>query len=212
MIDLDQASLGLPDGQGRRFGTRRDFDTLARALGRAFQDDPVYAWIFPDPEERARKSPRMFRIFLRQVERHGAIITDAGLRGAALWRPPQLSMGRIEELGFNFRMFRLLGARAIDIGRSFVPVERLHPRVPHAYLPLIGTDPQHQGRGVGSALLEPVLRVCDERGVPAYLESSRESNIAFYRRHGFEVLEAYTIRGGPTIWPMQRPPRHRQRL
>lgn len=204
MIDLDAASLGLPDEGGVRLASRDDFGSLSRLLGRAFHDDPVYAWIFPDPEERAKKSPRMFSMFLRQVARHGAVLTDDGLRGAALWRPPHIRMGRLEELRFNFGMFRLLGSRSIEIGRGFAPVEALHPREPHAYLPLLGTEPTHQGKGVGSTLLEPVLRACDRLGVLAYLESSKESNIAFYQRHGFEVREPFMIRGGPTVWPMQR--------
>jgi ribosomal protein S18 acetylase RimI-like enzyme len=207
VIDLDASSLGLPSADGVRVAARSELGGLSRVLGRAFHDDPVYRWIFPDPEERARKSPRMFSLFLRQVTRHGIVLTDDGLRGVALWRPPQIRMGRFEELGFNFAMFRLLGARSLEIGRGFAPVEALHPREPHAYLPLLGTDPAHHGQGVGSTLLGPVLRACDRLGVLAYLESSKESNIAFYQRHGFEVVEPFTIRDGPTVWPMQRPAR-----
>ena len=204
MDPLDAFSLGLPDAFGVRLATRREVPALARVLARAFHDDPVYRWIFPDAEQRERRSPGMFDMFARQMLRHGAVLTDDAMRGVALWRPHRLQLGLLEDLGFKLGMLRLLGRRASVIGRGFVPIEARHPRDPHVYLPLIGTDPTHQGEGVGSALLAPVLRMCDARGLPAYLESSKEDNIPFYRRHGFELLEPLTIVGGPTVWPMKR--------
>jgi predicted N-acetyltransferase YhbS len=55
--------------------------------------------------------------------------------------------------------------------------------------------------------MEPVLRRADQDGVPAYLESSKERNIPYYRRFGFEVLsELHLPNGGPTLWPMWRVP------
>ena len=75
------------------------------------------------------------------------------------------------------------------------------------YLSIIGTDPAAQGRGVGSALLEPVLRQCDEDGIPAYLESSKERNVAYYARHGFRVRDELTLPRGPRMWLMWREPR-----
>jgi len=88
-------------------------------------------------------------------------------------------------------------------------VERRRPRGPHWYLATLGTDPPRQGRGVGSALLCDVLRRCDEEGLLAYLESSKERNVAFYRRHRFEVTgEIQVPGGGPRLWLMGREPRH----
>ena len=72
---------------------------------------------------------------------------------------------------------------------------------------MLGTDPAQQGRGVGSALLARALARSDAAGLPAYLESSKEKNLAFYRRHGFEIVAHLRIPNGPELWPMLRKPR-----
>ena len=55
--------------------------------------------------------------------------------------------------------------------------------------------------------MAPVLERCDTDGVGAYLESSKESNIAFYSRHGFQVTEEIKLLAGPPMWKMWRDPR-----
>ncbi len=53
--------------------------------------------------------------------------------------------------------------------------------------------------------MRAVLHEVDAEGLPAYLESSKESNLSFYNQHGFEVTgEIHTPRGGPTLWLMWR--------
>jgi len=91
--------------------------------------------------------------------------------------------------------------------RSLSRITSLRSREPHWYLAVLGTDPPKQGRGIGSALLQPVLDRCDAEGAPAYLESSKESNVPFHRRHGFHVTEEVHLTGGPTVWTMWRDPR-----
>ena len=51
-------------------------------------------------------------------------------------------------------------------------------RRPHAYLFFLGTRPQWQSRGFGSALLREVLGQCDRDGTPAYLEATSRDNSA----------------------------------
>jgi ribosomal protein S18 acetylase RimI-like enzyme len=86
-------------------------------------------------------------------------------------------------------------------------IERAHPETPHYYLAVLGTDPDAQGRGIGSALMQPTLESCDRDDVPAYLESSKERNVDFYARHGFSVLDELRLPEGPPVWPMWREPR-----
>ncbi|MGO9344480.1 MAG: GNAT family N-acetyltransferase [Acidimicrobiales bacterium] len=79
--------------------------------------------------------------------------------------------------------------------------------VPHWYLVLLGCDPAWQRQGHGSALLAPVLQRADEDGIPAYLETQKQENLPWYRRHGFEVVQEITARGCPRMWAMRRDPR-----
>ncbi len=129
---------------------------------------------------------------------HGACYTDTDRAGGALWDPPghwKLRFGQI--LRGSPKMVAAFGLNVPRALRVLSTIERQHPRTPHWYLAVLGTDPIHQGKGIGSALLAPILERCDRDGTGAYLESSKHSNIAFYRRHRFEVTGEIALPGGP---------------
>ncbi len=48
------------------------------------------------------------------------------------------------------------------------------------------------------------LAKADAAGMPAYLESSKETNIPIYQSFGFEVTGEIALPNGPTLWPMWR--------
>jgi GNAT superfamily N-acetyltransferase len=84
-------------------------------------------------------------------------------------------------------------------------LEKQHPREPHYYLFVLGVEPSLQGKGVGSALLGPVLARCDAEGMPAYLETANPRNLPLYERHGFRVRAEFAVpHGGPLTWLMWR--------
>ena len=95
-------------------------------------------------------------------------------------------------------------SRAISLDQI---VSGARPTTPHWYLAILGTEPALQGRGVGSALLAPVLARCDDEDLPAYLESSKAENVPFYERHGFRGMGELQVPEGPSLWPMVREPR-----
>jgi ribosomal protein S18 acetylase RimI-like enzyme len=80
----------------------------------------------------------------------------------------------------------------------------VHPHEPHWYLAVLGTDPSFQRTGAGTALLDPVLARIDAEGLPAYLETQKEANLAWYGRFGFELVERVDVRACPPIWTMRR--------
>jgi GNAT superfamily N-acetyltransferase len=188
-----------------------DRATMAAMYARAFDDDPVWTFVFPDAGSRPTQSAQLFSAFIRAHVGDGETLVADDVAGAAVWAPPgkwQIPMTRM--LGEVPRLLKALGRRSIRLLGDLQRIERFHASFttdPHFYLAVLGTDPPQQGRGIGSAVMAPVLARCDEAGLGAYLESSKESNVPFYRRHGFELVGDFTFRDGPTMWPMWREPR-----
>lgn len=190
--------------------TAADVAPVAAALAKAFDDDPVMTYLVPDEATRPRRLAGLFTVLM---QRHhlvqGEIWTDDGHPGAALWDPPDhWKLPARQQILALPSLLRILGRRTFSGLQSLGEVEKQHPKEPHWYLAVLGTQPESQGKGIGSALLAPVLERCDAEGIPAYLESSKERNIPFYARHGFEVTGEIKLgKSGPMVWPMWRQPR-----
>jgi hypothetical protein len=81
------------------------------------------------------------------------------------------------------------------------------PTQRHLYLGTVGTVPAMRGLGLARRTLAPTLSFADVEGVPAFLETSSESNIDFYSTLQFEVIDHRRIDdGGPDVWAMLRAP------
>jgi GNAT superfamily N-acetyltransferase len=191
-----------------RRAAREDLDGVSRALARAFDDDPVMDWFFPDEHGRATRIERLYRMRVAGLLKQDEVYTTDEHAGAAVWaQPGRWEMPPLEAAAFVARLIPMVRLRLPLLARGWAMIDQMHPREPHWYLAVLGTDPDAQGRGVGSALMQPVLDDCDRNGVGAYLESSKERNLAFYARHGFRVTGKVTLPEGPPIWPMWRDPR-----
>ena len=186
-----------------------DVPRLARALARAFQDDPVFRWMVPDDGQRATTSERGFSLYLRKVYLpHDECYTTDDVVGGALWEPPGTwKLGPLAQLRLLPGMVAAMGRHLPQVLRAISTLEAGHPGEPHYYLPFVGVEPGRQGRGIGTALMRPILERCDREGVPAYLEATTPRNRACYLRQGFEVTEEFRFpKDGPPSWRMWRKP------
>lgn len=191
-----------------RAATRDDLPAIGRALAAAFADDPIWEWIRA-PRAGRPDAERWFRAeAAARLAGHGEIVIDDQGRGAAVWAPPGHWKGTAAEVARllvpSLRLFRTRLPRALGLETAMA---RHHLREPHWYLAILGTDPAHQGKGIGSGLITTITDRCDDEGLPAYLESSKEQNVPFYARHGFAVTEKVAYKGSPSLWLMRREPR-----
>ncbi|MCB1003363.1 MAG: GNAT family N-acetyltransferase [Acidimicrobiales bacterium] len=179
-------------------------------LARSFWDDPVQIYLHPNPRSRYQRTRIEFRMAIQTDWRKGVVYTTDDLSGVAVWcAPNRWRTTRSDVLRQIVPGIRAFGTRLRAGMELMQRIEAAHPDEPHWYLALIGTDPGRTGRGVGGALIEAMLDRCDREGLPAYLESSKIENVAYYRRFGFEQTGEILTEGGPTLWPMWREPHAR---
>ncbi len=193
-----------------RKATAADTGAIASVMARAFEDDPFWNFMLPD-RDFLRRAARLTAFELQHVHlRHDEVwVTNGEVHGAALWAPPdKWRQSNLETMRGTPATLRIFGKRSLAVLRAFTAIQAAHPPGPHYYLAMLGTDPSQQGKGVGSGVLTPVLERCDAQGIGAFLESSKEANIAFYGRHGFEVTRRLDLpAGAPPLWAMWREPR-----
>ena len=137
--------------------------------------------------------------------RHGDLHTSAK---GEMELPGQWKLSVGGQLRLLPAMIRIFGRRLPRLLKAIIKLEARHPSEPHYYLPFVGVEPRWQGRGLGSALLAPILERCDRESLPAFLEASTARNRALYERHGFAVTEEFRLgRSAPRQWRMWREPR-----
>jgi ribosomal protein S18 acetylase RimI-like enzyme len=187
---------------------------LQAVAARAFWCDPLFDFFCRDLFHEHVVLPRVFRLFFHDLHAPGAEIwvgEHLGRpRALAGWLPPgTFPRPTRDEIDRTVRSLALLGRlhNTVKAARLLLEVDKRHLKEPHWYLALLATDPSAQGRGLGSALLTPVLERCDADGIVAYLETQKESNVAWYRRAGFEVCDEIRLPGIPPIWCLRRDPR-----
>jgi ribosomal protein S18 acetylase RimI-like enzyme len=187
-----------------------DLDAVATTLANAFADDPIFEFLTPNmtPEQRAPRLRPFFKVDTKHRHRLDTVWTTDGQEGAALWAPPGHWKTSIREgLELAWPIIRGTKGRALSALSVLATVEKAHPREPHWYLAVLGTDPAHQGKGIGSSVIAPVLELCDKEGIPAYLESSKVTNVPYYERFGFRVMRDLQLpKGGPVLPLMWRDP------
>jgi ribosomal protein S18 acetylase RimI-like enzyme len=191
-----------------------DLRGAAALLTRAFDDDPLMAWVMPDAARRGHDLRRFFAASLRDAARFGRVDRSPDGSGAAVWLAP--------------RRFPITPLRLLRSGHALLPIRvglatyrrlvrlneyalMLHHRSvasPHWYLLAIGVDPAQRGRGVGETLLRAGLEIADGARLPAYLETSNPANLPLYERLGFRVaIQGRVPDDGPPIRAMLRPAR-----
>jgi ribosomal protein S18 acetylase RimI-like enzyme len=197
-------------------GSARDIRTAAEALTAALVQDPGWRHVVPDPDVRRRVLSAVLRAGVADAASCGRVVvartTEGNIVGAAVWLPPgavPMSVRRKARASLRLLPAVVRDARAMRAaGRLGAAIDTAFPAPEtgaFAYLQALGVHPTHARRGIGRALLTPLLA----EPVHTYLETSAGENVGYYASLGFALLPgspAPIYPGGPKMWRMTRPP------
>ena len=179
---------------------KKHIKPVSLMLSRAFKDDMKD--LFPDSEERRLKEPYACEFFLRCSYAYSTgFITSPQVEGFALWsysdkRSTKRTLWRILSSGAVWLAIKLGRKVLKKMDTDDVYIENKHRELApfkHWYLGVLAVDPQQQGKGYGSKLINVMLSRIDEEGLPCYVETEGEKNVSMYQHFGFEILDEFVV-------------------
>lgn len=180
-------------------------DRAVATLAAAFHNDPAMVFMLPDPDSRARRLTKLIAWMTDQHLRLGLVLGTPDVTAVTLWREP--GMVHYHEPLWHPGALRFIPIFGRHLPRALRTEEGISSHVPKGedwmYLKMAGVHPDHQGKGLGGAVIRAGLARAAERGVPSVLETATPSNVGLYQRLGYSVLSEWDVAGGgPHFWTM----------
>ena len=169
-----------------------DLDRAADALAAAFEDYPWTRYVIPADAylERLRE---LQRLYLGYAQQHGLVAVTPDQDGAIALLPPEPPA---PEPAMIDRLHDLHGDRIERLSTIASPERAWR-------LETLGVQPDSQGRGLASALIESALNEVTLRGATRIaLETSDARNVRLYERHGFLTTDRSESSDRPPVWQM----------
>jgi hypothetical protein len=122
-----------------------DAPAASAVVARAFEDDPIYGWLRPEPATRLGKITAMNEVLFPRIFRvgHFEMSTTADVAGVAIWAGPERweppTRAVLGALPALLRTIGVGGARKMMSAMG--AMKKMHPKEPHWYLSGLATDP-----------------------------------------------------------------------
>lgn len=190
-----------------------EIDRATYVLSAAFNKDPLFLYLFPFDSTRLQFMNAFFKINLEYCMKAGEVYINYGINGCAMWLFPGCRAGFCQKHTDTraVRFQSVLDSESLSRLDAFMQHMRgCHNQVisqPYCLLMFLGVDEEHRNQGIGTKLLQPVLKMADTKNLPCLLDTMNRDNLAFYEKKGFRVcLKQKICKYGPLAWTMVRRP------
>jgi len=193
--------MNTQPGSLRRLGAK-DRSAAVAVAAKAFKDYHMLEYFYPDAPRRHAIAETFIFITISVCLKYGEVHTTSGtMKGIAAWLPPGKApfgawqLLRSVSLPVMLRFARQGGREMQAYGEYSDKLHRELVPEPHWFLQLLGVDPDYHGQGVSSRLVKPMLERIDHEGLPCFLDTNTQRNVAVYRHFGFELVSESKVPG-----------------
>lgn len=170
-------------------------NTVVEILSKAFDDNQSINFIVKQDEKRQRRIRQLMSYCFEICLVKGRILVAEDNKSCALLLSPESKIGLLKSIILDLRLaFQCIGFwRILKVLKREKMLKANHPKGKFYYLWFIGVDPESQGKGHGSKILEELLLECDQERKPIYLETSVIRNLSWYEKYDFKTFNEIDI-------------------
>ena len=169
---------------------KKDFDRLVQIISCSFAKDPCFTWLL-GKKKLESKINFLAAYLVEETFAKGHISISPNGDAATFWQSDKKERLSAAAILRDIKFLYYLGLPAVLRSLKLLRIKNLHiaDQNPYLYLACIGVMPEGQGKGLASALLDPVLAEAQQAGKNVYLETANPINVSIYKRKGFEIVD-----------------------
>jgi GNAT superfamily N-acetyltransferase len=174
---------------------RKDKTRIIEILCQSFQNDPQINYILGSNGNKNKKLMRLMAYSFEFGLANGKVEISEDKNSVAIWKSSnskKMTINLFYESILFFFTFGWSGIKRISAMEkkiaAFYPDKKIFN-----YLWILGTNPNEQGKGYGTAILSKAINNFEQNKVPIYLETSTDSNLKYYQRKRFELYHSMIL-------------------
>lgn len=165
-------------------------EKVIEILSECFETNKSVNWIVKQDSKKKERIRHLMDYSFEACIECGQIYLTENLTGAIICSNADDKLPILEEAYLTLQLvLKVTGIEGIGKAlRREKYINQYHPQDEEfLYIWFIGLKKTEQGKGAGSAMLQEVIDKSNKEQIPVYLETSSEANLAFYKKHGFQV-------------------------
>jgi hypothetical protein len=166
-----------------------DRSRVVDILTTSFDDNKSVNYIIKQDNKRVNRIKKLIEYSFDMCYYFGDVFLTDDKKGCALILLPDKKKTNLKSILLDIKLIiSCLGLSNIKKAMEReTKINKLQPEGLKYYLWFIGVDPNEQNKGIGSALLNEVIKEGLSKQRPIYLETSTLKNIPWYEKFGFKI-------------------------
>jgi GNAT superfamily N-acetyltransferase len=166
-----------------------DKDLVVDILTRSFESNQSVNYIVQQDKERLGRVKYLMDYSFEVCYLFGDVFLSEDKKGCALVLYPDKKKTTFQTVLLDIKLIlNTVGLKNIKktLSREKL-IKEIQPKEPMYYLWFIGVDPNYQHTGIGTNLLEEIIKDSEQKKRPIYLETSSLKNLPWYEKFNFNI-------------------------
>lgn len=172
-----------------RRANSRDKELIIDILTQSFESNQSVNYIVRQDAKRTERIRALMDYSFEVCSLFGDVFMSDDNKACALIIYPDKKKATLRAAWLDVKLIvRCIGAGNIRkaLGREAL-IKKIQPKEKMTYLWFIGVGLTDQNKGLGSGLLQSIIKHSNQNNRPIYLETSTVRNLPWYGKFGFEV-------------------------